>query len=69
MTDQPQPTPVAKPSFWDALKKKIDDNRTIAGAIGGAAAGTVVPGIGTIIGAIVGAGIGFASSHEKKEGK
>lgn len=57
-----------KPGLWERTKRWADNNRTVAGAIGGAAVGSVVPGPGTVLGAIVGAGIGFVSSKEKKEG-
>ena len=53
-------------SLWEKTKKWADNNRVVAGALGGFAAGTVVPGVGNVVGAIVGAGVGYASSKEKQ---
>lgn len=61
--------PEPKPGFWDRVRNWADNNRTIAGALGGLAVGSVVPGVGNVIGAIIGAGVGFVSSHEKKAEK
>ena len=65
-TKTPTAGPDTKPlTAWQKVKKAADENRTIAGAVGGFAAGTVVPGVGNVVGAIVGAGVGYFSSREK----
>jgi len=62
------PSPTKPPtSLWQRVKKAADENRTIAGAVGGFAAGTVVPGVGNVVGAIVGAGVGYFSQKEKEK--